>query len=142
MKYARTKNGIFEVIVEYLEGETKQHPMFIYWRLKNGDRIGFVKTHDELNNQLDNISKEQADTIEELIRDDDLLYIYDLYPDAVLVVEGNIRPFGYPKAIKLKDWLNYDFVEFDLYIKLENGDYRKVAHRKPYEKLKLLEKKD
>ncbi len=79
-----------------------------------------------------------ADTIEELIQDNDMLYIHDLYPDTVLVVEGDIKPFGYNKSIKLKEWLKYEFTEFDLYIKQPNGDYRKIVEKKQYEGLKLI----
>ena len=78
-----------------------------------------------------------ADTIEELIQDDDILYIHDLYPDAVLVVEGGIKPYGYNDRILLKDWLEYDWTVFDLYIKNGHDDYFKVASKKEEGKLEL-----
>ena len=80
----------------------------------------------------------QADTIEELICDDDILYIHDLYPDAVLVVEGNIKPFGYPTAIKLKEWLSYKHIKFDLLIKDSKGNYIKRAYRNEKGEIELL----
>ena len=80
---------------------------------------------------------DQADNIEELICDDDILYIYDLYPDAVLVVEGNIKPFGYNTAIKLKEWLEYK-PKFDLFIKDSRGNYIKTAKMNESGVLELL----
>lgn len=78
-----------------------------------------------------------GDTIEELICDDDILYIYDLYPDAVLVVEGNVKPFGYRTAIKLKEWLDYK-PKFDLLLKDDKGNYIKRAKMNDKGKLELL----
>ena len=80
----------------------------------------------------------QADTIKELICDDDILYIHDLYPDAVLVVEGNIKPFGYQTAIKLKEWLKYTHIKFDLFIKDSEGNYIKRATTNAEGELELL----
>ena len=80
----------------------------------------------------------QADTIEELIQDNDIIYIHDLYPDVVLIVEGSIKPFGYNNSIKLKEWLKFKSIEFDLYIKQSNGDYHKIAEKKQYRKLVLI----
>ena len=79
----------------------------------------------------------QADTIEELIQDNDILYIHDLYPDAVLVVEGNIKPFGYNEHIKLNEWLKYKN-KFDLYIRDSKGNYIYVAKRNEKGELELL----
>ena len=79
----------------------------------------------------------QADTIEELICDDDILYLYDLYPDAVLVVEGKIKPFGYDTAIELKKWLGYE-LEFDLFTKDSKGNYIKRTKRNEKWEMELL----
>ena len=79
----------------------------------------------------------QADTIEELICDDDILYLYDLYPDAVLVVEGKIKPFGYDTAIELKKWLGYE-LEYDLFTKDSEGNYIKRTKRNEKWEMELL----
>ena len=124
MKYIRTKDGIYEVEKKeraYFEGQ----PWLYYCK----GRYGLVEEKDILN---------QSDTIEELIQDNDILYIHDLYPDAVLVVEGNIKPFGYDEPIALKEWLTHTWVEFDLYIKNNDGNYIKVATKEREEKLELL----
>lgn len=116
-KYVRTKRGcIFKVIDDFI---------------MVGDQ-GLYLPHFK-----DTILKE-ATTIEELIQDNDIIYINDLYPDTVLVVEGNIKPFGYNDKIALKEWLKFKHTEFDLYIKQPNGDYHKIAEKKQYEKLVLL----
>ena len=121
-KYIRTKNGIYEVIKNEL-----------------GECIkidgGFIMLED-IRPIEQNIR--EANTIEELIQDNDMLYIYDLYQDVVLIVEGNIKPFGYNNSIKLKEWLKFKLTEFDLYIKQPNGDYHKVAEKKQYGKLVLI----
>lgn len=78
----------------------------------------------------------KAKNIEELIQDNDILYIHDLYPDAVLVVEGKIKPFGYGEAIKLEDWLKYK-LKFDLYVK-QGNDYIKTAETNKKGELELL----
>lgn len=102
----------------------------------------YIRTRDgtiELNKEeIERVIIAQADNIEELIRDDDILYIYDLYPDAVLVVEGNIKPFGYPSAIKLKKWLHYSPNKFYLYTKDSKGNYIKRAKTNYKGKLELL----
>jgi hypothetical protein len=79
----------------------------------------------------------QANTIEELICDDDILYLYDLYPDAVLVVEGKIKPFGYDTAIELKEWLGYE-LEYDLFTKDSEGNYIKRTKRNEKWEMELL----
>lgn len=116
-KYIRTKRGcIFKVIDDFI-------------------MVGDQKLY--LPHFKDDILKE-ANNIEDLIQDLDIIYIYDCYPDAVLVIEGNIKPFGYNNSIKLKEWLKFKFTEFDLYIKQPNGDYHKIAEKKQYEKLVLI----
>lgn len=79
-----------------------------------------------------------ADTVEELIQDGDMLYIHDLHPDVVLVVEGNIKPFGYNDEIPLKEWLKFKFAEFDLYIKQRDENYHKIAEKKQWGDLELI----
>lgn len=115
MKYIRTKDGIYKV------------------------ENGFIQLSNQglfLEHFKDHIVK-QADTIEELICDDDILYIYDLYSDAVLVVEGNVKPFGYQRAIKLKEWLDYK-PKFDLFTKDSKGNYIKRAKTNDKGELELL----
>ena len=119
MKYIRTKDGIFEYhLID------KEHLDF----LVDGNVIETHETIDEY---------EIADTIEELIQDNDILYIHDLYPDAVLVVEGKIKPFGYQNAIELKKWLKHK-TKFDLYIRDSKGNYIYVAKMNEDDKLCLL----
>lgn len=115
--YIRTKDGIYDTSKEY-----------------RGKYIhdGIVENIDGMETTIN-----QADTIEELIQDGDILYIYDLYPDTVLVVEGNIKPFGYNDKITLKDWLEFEHTKFDLYIKNSKDNYIKAAHKEPWEKLEL-----
>lgn len=123
-KYIRTKNKVYEVESEYINNESK-------W-------IGYNIVGDDMALILKDQVIKQADTIEELIQDNDIIYIHDLYPDAVLVVEGNIKPFGYNDVIKLKEWLKYKFTKFDLYIKQSNGDYHKVAKLNDIGELELI----
>lgn len=116
--------GAFYTI--YYFDENKGH--YSEYDGKGGHSCVFIEEKDIL---------KQSDTIEELIQDNDMIYIHDLYPDVVLVVEGNIKPFGYNNSIKLKEWLKFKFTEFDLYIKQSNGDYHKIAEKKQYGKLVL-----
>ena len=90
-------------------------------------------------NEVKEVTRElsQADTIEDLICDGDILYIDDLYPDVVLVVGGNIKPFGYQTTIKLKEWLNHK-LKFDLFIKDNEGNYIKRAKMNDTGELELL----
>lgn len=72
----------------------------------------------------------EAETIEELIQDGDMLYIHDLYPDTVLVVDGYIKPFGYVEKCILNCWLTNSpglKRKYDLYIKDQHDNYIKVA---------------
>ncbi len=152
MKYIRTKDGkIFDI--EKIKQQIKSDG---YYKKYKFGKLIVNKTLQELqlkwtcydgNNDLchfgiglncDSIEYKQAYTIEELICDGDILYLHDLYPDAVLVVEGNIKPFGYPKAIKLKEWLAYKHIKFDLLIKDNKGNYIKVATTNDEGKLELL----
>jgi len=77
----------------------------------------------------------KAKTMEELIQDGDLIIIKDLYPDAVMVVEGKIKPFGYTEPIDLEKWLTYDHIAYEVYIRTDDYTFKKVAHKKPYGKL-------
>lgn len=115
MKYVRTKDGRI--------GEFYQDQSFTITC-----SLGCIAHKDILN---------CADTIEELICDGDILYIYGLYPDAVLVVEGNIKPFGYDTTIKLKEWLGYKH-KFDLFTKDSEGNYIKRAKTNKKGELELL----
>lgn len=117
-KYIRTKEGIYEVVNE---SET------FYECMRN------VFVSKDIFYHKDKV----ADTIEELIQDNDVLYIHDLYPDTVLVVEGNIKPFGYNEKIELKKWLKYK-TKFDLYIRNSRGDYIRVAKMNEKGELELL----
>lgn len=133
-KYIRAKDylltGIFEVQEEHFIKEQNKEQVLIE-----------VITKETMTNPVMRFIPKQieksADTIEELICDDDILYIYDLYPDAVLVVEGNIKPFGYQEAIKLKEWLDYK-PKFDLLIKDSKGNYIKRAKMNDKGELELL----
>ncbi len=122
MKYVRTRDNIYEVKNDFI----------------------VLKSQELYLPHFQDIITKQADTIEELICDDDILYIDDLYPDAVLVVEGNIKPFGYLTAIKLKEWLDgrHKFKlfkpKFDLFIKDSKGNYIKRATTNEKGKLELL----
>ena len=155
-RYIRTKDGRIIDIEAFINKE-KENPYYCehkFEEIKNDDdtcAIYWTAIGTNINSIKDQIGRrlqygatidspfiKQANTIEELIQDGDILYIYDLYPDTVLVVEGNIKPFGYNKVIKLKEWLKYDFIKFDLYIKDEINNYIKVAHREPKEELELL----
>lgn len=123
MKYIRTKNGIYE----YVGYDTEciiPSPI--------------VKYKDKLTHCIERDIIKQADTIKDLVGDDDILYIHDLYPDAVLVVEGNIKPFGYQTAIKLKEWLKYTHIKFDLFIKDSEGNYIKRATTNDEGELELV----
>lgn len=121
-KYIRTNDGIYEY-VDYDNECIIPMPIIKYeGRLTHCAECDIIK---------------QADTIEELICDGDILYIDDLYPDAVLVVEGNIKPFGYQTAIKLKEWLDYK-LKFDLFIKDSKGNYIKRAKINEKGNLELL----
>lgn len=148
-RYIRTKNGIIDLNRTHLDGspiynlDTKEN---VIKANENGEeRDCYYIENDTFYHYWygdgciweDHIIN-QADTIEELIQDGDILYIHDLYPDVVLVVEGNIKPFGYNNSIKLKEWLKLEFTEFDLYIKQSNGDYHKIAEKKQYRKLALI----
>ena len=110
MKYVRIKDGIYDIN-------------------DNGYACWQTSTPME--------PEKQADTIEELIQDNDILYIHDLYPDAVLVVEGNIKPFGYKEYIKLNEWLKYKN-KFDLYIRDSKNNYICIAKMNDKGKLELL----
>ena len=118
-KYIRTKDKILDI---------SKHTMLLENQLGVDIKIKTFKGE---------VVIDQADNIEELICDDDILYIYDLYPDAVLVVEGNIKPFGYNTAIKLKEWLEYK-PKFDLFIKDSRGNYIKTAKMNESGVLELL----
>ena len=127
MRYIRTKNGrIIEIeenmIVKVYDGV----PRLVY---KINPMICVLDSDDDI--------LKQANTIEELICDDDILYLYDLYPDAVLVVEGKIKPFGYDTAIELKKWLGYE-LEFDLFTKDSEGNYIKRTKRNEKWEMELL----
>lgn len=127
MRYIRTKNGrIIEIeenmIVKVYDGV----PRLVY---KINPMICVLDSDDDI--------LKQANTIEELICDDDILYLYDLYPDVVLVVEGNIKPFGYDTAIKLKEWLGYKH-KFDLFTKDNKGNYIKRAKANKKGEMELL----
>ena len=126
MKYIRTKYGR---ICKIRNKQKRLNGEYDTWYAGNNVSL--------LYNQNHNLIDKEADTIEELICDDDILYIYDLYPDAVLVVEGNIKPFGYQTKIKLKEWLNYK-PKFDLLIKDSNGNYIKMAKTNDRGELELL----
>ena len=133
MKYIRTKdNRIIDLtdwqIIETYginseTGETTKDICYqhFYFEYTSSDAM-FPRT--EYLSKNTNI----LDEADDLIRDDDMLYIHDLYPDAVLVVEGNIKPFGYNDKIKLKDWLKYND-SFDLYTKNNRDNYILVAKR-------------
>ena len=146
MKYIRTKDGRIIDLTHWvkmpmlcIDKENNLVEEDICYQTKWFEKIGngdacYVRSESiSHKNQV----LKQADTIEELICDDDILYIYDLYPDAVLVVEGNIKPFGYQKAIKLKEWLDYK-PKFDLFIKDTKGNYIKRAKTNEKGELKLL----
>lgn len=115
MNYVRFERGIYELKDDFiiLKDQKLYYPHF--------------KSH----------VVDQSNKLEDLIIDGDMLYIHDLYPDTVLVVEGNIKPFGYQEAIKLKDWLKYK-IKFDLYIKQRNGDYILNAKTNDKGNLELL----
>lgn len=155
MKYIRTKDGRI-IDVEKFINEEKTNPYYTdheFEEIKNEEdscSLNWTAIGTEYNSikhqvgercqfgaTIDSPFIKQADTIEELICDDDILYIYDLYPDAVLVVEGNIKPFGYQEAIKLKDWLKYKLF-FDLLIKDSKGNYIKRAETDDKGDLQLL----
>lgn len=128
MKYIRTKYGkIYKTLEDYMQSDLPPTKIRVEDVAKDWHIIIYKSK----------IIK-QADTIEELICDDDILYTYDLYPDAVLVVEGNIKPFGYPEAIKLKKFLDYKFKQFDLFIKDSKGNYIKRATTNDKGELELL----
>lgn len=134
MKYIRTKDGR---IIDSNRFKIKRE---IY---ENGDLKYYeFGTTPYIDREVLYVGKteiaNQADTIEELICDDDILYIHDLYPDVVLVVEGNIKPFGYPTAIKLKEWLGYKNIKFDLFIKDSKGNYIKRAETNEKGEMELL----
>lgn len=133
MKYIRTEDGIEQALYgeDFNEGKSYFYKTKYQWVY--GDVYNKVKVKTYAKNGITKI----ADTIEELICDDDILYIYDLYPDAVLVVEGNIKPFGYPSSIKLKKWLDYK-PKFDLFIKDSKGNYIKRAKTNDKGELELL----
>ena len=124
MRYIRTKDGIYDL----------EKSLFHQY---NGIRVltPYCKQYEE-NPSL----CKTADTIEELICDDDILYLHDLYPDAVLVVEGKIKPFGYDTAIELKEWLGYKHYKpkFDLFTKDTEGNYIKRAKTNKKGELELL----
>lgn len=136
MKYIRTKDNRiidltdWQVIETYginsETGETVEDICYqhFYFEYTSPDAM-FPRTEylSKNTNVLD-----EADNVDDLIRDDDILYIHDLYPDAVLVVEGNIKPFGYNDKIKLKDWLKYND-SFDLYTRSNKDNYILVAKR-------------
>lgn len=71
----------------------------------------------------------QAERIEDLIQDGDMIYIHDLYPDVVLVVNGQIKPFGYNSSIKLGEWLKSESIAYDLYVKEDSNTFKKVASK-------------
>ena len=123
MKYIRTEKDIYEIDKDISY---------------NGNEIYKVRNHNFSRFSIIGNGLRKADTIEELIQDGDILYIHDLYPDVVLVVEGSIKPFGYNNPIKLKEWLKNKFTEFDLYIKQQNGDYHKIAEKKQSGEIKLI----
>ena len=94
---------------------------------------------DKFNNKAELLNEiiKQADTIEELIKDYDCLYIKDLYDDMVLVVESKVKPFGYNEPIKVKEFLKLTSCrELELYTKQgnnyilvtrkENGEWRVI----------------
>lgn len=136
MKYIRTKGGhivdtsIYKKVVERTFNGKVVAIDLNHWGQDNDKCPTWIEAKDIV---------KQSDTIEELICDDDILYIYDLYPDAVLVVEGNIKPFGYPEAIKLKEWLNHYYKpKFDLFIKDSQGNYIKRAKMNDKGELELI----
>ena len=156
MKLIRTKDGRIIDVEKFIkqEKENLNYSDFSDFHLKNKDDhcvIEWSAIGTKNNSITDQIGRrcqfgasidspfvKQANTIEKLICDDDILYIYDLYPDAVLVVEGKIKPFGYDEAIKLKDWLKYKHLKFDLLTKDIKGNYIKRAKKDIEEELELL----
>lgn len=109
MKYIRTKDGVYEN-----EG---------FW----GSSV-CLKGHRSV--PLDQMIR-QADTIEELIMEDDLVMAKDYWePESKKSHVTIIDPTLFPIKEGTVD---------ELYIKQENGDYKLVAKKKPLERgLKLL----
>ena len=153
MKYIRTKDGRIVDLEKFIneEKDTPYYKDFIFDEITKDSKLNWTAVGTDRNTiegqkgrrcqfgaTLDSEVVKQANTIEELICDDDILYTYDLYPDAVLVVEGNIKPFGYPEAIKLKKFLDYRFKQFDLFIKDSKGNYIKRAKTNFNGELELL----
>lgn len=118
MRYVRTKDGRIAEIKENMIVKVSDDATRLVY--KNKPHICVLDGDDDI--------FKQADTIEELICNDDILYIYGLYPSVVLVVERNIKPLGYDMSIKLKEWLGYPH-KFDLFIKDSNENYIKRAKR-------------
>ena len=152
MKYIRTKNGVIIDLEKFINNEkdTPYYTDFIFDEITKDGHLKWTAIGTDKNtmeNQrgrrcqfdatLNSEIIKQADTIEELICDDDILCLYDLYPDAVLVVEGNIKPFGYDITIKLKEWLGYKH-KFDLFTKDSEGNYIKRAKTNKKGELELL----
>jgi hypothetical protein len=155
MKYIRTKKGRIIDLEKFINNEkdTPYYTDFIFDEITKDGHLKWTAVGTDKNtmeNQrgrrcqfsatLNSEIISQADTIEELICDDDILYLYDLYPDAVLVVEGKIKPFGYDTAIELKEWLGYKHYKpkFDLFTKDTEGNYIKRAKTNEKGELELL----
>lgn len=152
MKYVRTKDGRIVDVEKFINKE-KDTPYYKDFKFEEISKDGVLKwtaIGTEKNSmeeqrgirchfsaELNSEVIKQANTIEELICDDDILYLYDLYPDAVLVVEGKIKPFGYDTAIELKKWLGYE-LEFDLFTKDSEGNYIKRTKRNEKWEMELL----
>lgn len=142
MKYIRTKDGFYGYIWKDCNIEKNSKNLWEGFFVKNNyiyEKIRHWEYDEKYSIEYRKIDKiiKQADTIEELIQDNDILYIHDLYPDAVLVVEGKIKPFGYQNAIELKKWLKYK-TKFDLYIRDSKGNYIYVAKMNEDGKLCLI----
>lgn len=152
MRYIRTKNGVIIDLEKFINNEkdTPYYTDFIFDEITKDGNLKWTAVGTDKNtmeNQrgrrcqfsatLNSEIIKQADTIEELICDDDILYIHDLYPDAVLVVERKIKPFGYDTSIELKEWLGYKH-KFDLFIKDSKGNYIKRAYRNEKGEIELL----
>lgn len=153
MKYVRTKDGRIVDVEKFIneEKDTPYYKDFEFEEISKDGQLKWTAIGTEKCSLKDQIGIrchfsatlnseviKQANTIEELICDDDIIYLHDLYPDAILVVEGNIKPFGYPEAIKLKKWLDYKFLKFDLFIKDSKGNYIKRAKTNEKGDLELL----
>ena len=132
MKYIRTKDGRIRIVVELNEFDEKEIR-------KIPNDCTMVKSNNIFGCSIvenENIIK-QADTIEELIQDDDLalwfkikVYCDDYYyeyltKDVLMSIKDakTIASMGYSGHFNLKDIK-------ELYIKDKRGNYIKIAERK------------